>query len=154
MQNKGLHRYGKFIILLIAFIYFPSQHSLAQFSTNIQAQVALSQPLTVKWLYESEFTINLTPATDGERLYLPLASGLLVSLRAADGQLLWKADLGGELSSSPIADENSVYVASETVGEPTTAPRANGALRALRSGRRNHPVDANTSHADSWLSYR
>lgn len=131
MQNKGLRKYGRFFPLLIALIYFPSLYIKAQLNTKIDAQVALSQPLTVKWLYESELTINLTPATDGERLYLPLASGLLVSLRADDGQLLWKADLGGELSSSPIADESSVYVASETVGEPSAAPRANGAIRAL-----------------------
>jgi outer membrane protein assembly factor BamB len=97
----------------------------------VDAQIALSQPLTVKWLYGSELTVNLTPATDGERIYLPLASGLLVSLQVADGQLFWKADLGGELSSSPVADERSVYVASETVGEQGAAPRANGALRAL-----------------------
>ena len=131
MQGKGLYQNGKIILLLIILIYFPSLQIQAQFNTKIDAQVALSQPLTIKWLYESEFTINLTPATDGERIYLPLASGLLVSLRAADGQLLWKADLGGELSSSPIADESGVYVASEAVGEQGTAPRANGALRAL-----------------------
>lgn len=131
MQDKGLYKRGKMLILLVALVYFPSLHIHAQVNARIAAQVALSQPLTVKWLYESELTINLTPATDGERIYLPLAAGLLVSLRAADGQLLWKADLGGELSSSPIADESGVYVASETVGEQGTAPRANGALRAL-----------------------
>lgn len=131
MKDKGIYKRGKILILSISLLCFSSPHTLAQFNTQIDAQVALSQPLTVKWLYESELTINLTPATDGERIYLPLASGLLVSLRAADGQLLWKADLGGELSSSPIADENSVFVASEAVGEQGTAPRANGALRSL-----------------------
>jgi outer membrane protein assembly factor BamB len=131
MQDKGIYRRWKIVILLIALIYFPSLYTYAQFTAKIDAQVALSQPLTVKWLYESELTINLTPATDGERLYLPLASGLLVSLRAVDGQLLWKTDLGGELSASPIADDNSVYIASETVGAQGTALHANGALRAL-----------------------
>ena len=131
MQSKGIYILSKIIILLITLTYFPSLYSYAQLTTKIDSQVALSQPLTVKWLYESEMTINLTPATDGERIYLPLASGMLVSLRAADGQLLWKTDLGGELSASPIADESSVYVASETVGDAGTAPHANGALRAL-----------------------
>jgi eukaryotic-like serine/threonine-protein kinase len=130
MQNKGIYKRGK-IILLIVLIYFPSLCIHAQFPTRIDAQVALSQPLTVKWLYESELTINLTPATDGERIYLPLAAGILVSLRADDGQFLWKTDLGGELSSSPTADETSVYIASETIGDEGSAPRANGALRAL-----------------------
>lgn len=128
MLNQGTH--NRSIILLIALTLFPSLYGFAQTAQADGHQPALSQPLTIKWLYESELTINLTPATDGERIYLPLASGQLVSLRAADGQLLWKADLGGELSSSPIADEQSVYVASETVGEGPIN-HASGALRAL-----------------------
>ncbi len=128
MLNKGTH--NKSIILLIALTLFSSLFVCAQTEQADGHQPALSQPLTIKWLYESEFTINLTPATDGERIYLPLASGLLVALRASDGQLLWKADLGGELSSSPIADEQGVYVASETVGEGKPG-HASGALRAL-----------------------
>lgn len=128
MLNKGTH--NRSIILLIALTLFSSLFVYAQTEQADSHQPALSQPLTIKWLYESEFTINLTPATDGERIYLPLASGLLVALRASDGQLLWKADLGGELSSSPIADEQGVYVASETVGEGKPG-HASGALRAL-----------------------
>jgi outer membrane protein assembly factor BamB len=131
MLNIGSDRLCKIIILLIVLTYFPSLHTFAQFVPEIDAQVALSQPLIAKWLYESELTTNLTPATDGERIYLPLASGQLVSLRATDGQLHWKTDLGGELSSSPIADKGSVYVASETFGEQGPALRAHGALRAL-----------------------
>lgn len=96
-------------------------------------QVELSQPLTVHWLYASEQTINLTPATDGERVYLPLTAGVMLSLRAADGRLLWKSDTGGEISASPAADERGVYVASESqtgngAGERKTA---GGVLRAI-----------------------
>jgi len=52
-------------------------------------------------------------------------------LNAYDGQLTWKTDIGGELSSSPAADERGVYVASETGGGLRLPSRANGALRAL-----------------------
>jgi outer membrane protein assembly factor BamB len=128
MLNQGTQ--SRSITYLLVLILFPSLYLYAQAPQGDAHQPALSQPLTVKWLYESEFTINLTPATDGERIYLPLASGVLVSLRASDGQMLWKADLGGELSSSPIADERNVYVASESIGE-TTGSKSNGALRAL-----------------------
>jgi outer membrane protein assembly factor BamB len=131
MRNIGTDRRTKVIIILIALIYSHFSYSYAQTNPAVGAQIELSQPLTVKWLYNSDLTINLTPATDGERIYLPLASGLVVSLLVADGQLLWKADLGGEVSSSPTADERSVYIASETVGGQDTAPRASGALRAL-----------------------
>jgi outer membrane protein assembly factor BamB len=98
--------------------------------TSIQAStdVLLSQPLTVRWRYESAVTLNLTPAFDSERIYLPLAGGTIVALKAKDGQLYWRSDMGGELSASPVADENAIYVASETVGPPNSSA---GALRAL-----------------------
>src|SRR5215510_2933625 len=92
------------------------------------SDVLLSQPLTVRWRYESPVTLNLTPAFDNERIYLPLAGGTIVALKAKDGQLYWRSDMGGELSASPVADESAIYVASETVGQPN-APA--GALRAL-----------------------
>ena len=131
MQNKGKYqRYTLFLLALGLHLFFFSV-STAQVPIQTAAEISLSQPLTLKWLFESEMTINLTPATDGERIYLPLASGLLVSLRADDGQLFWKTELGGELSSSPIADARSVYIASEVSGEQSNLPRARGALRAL-----------------------
>ena len=97
--------------------------------------VTLSQPLTIRWRYDSPFTLNLTPAADVDRIYLPLASGTIVALRARDGQLYWRSEMGGELSASPVADEAAVYVASEMKPD-TTQPvpgerRAMGTLRAL-----------------------
>src|SRR5262245_33332251 len=92
------------------------------------ADVLLSQPLTVRWRYQSDVTLNLTPAFDNERIYLPLAGGTIVALKARDGQLYWRSEMGGELSASPVADENAIYVASETVGQPNATA---GALRAL-----------------------
>lgn len=94
-------------------------------------QLALSQPLTLRWRYATDATVNLTPATDGQRVYLPLAAGQIVSLRAADGQLFWRADIGGEFSASPAADDRGVYIASETGVVQGKAPQAAGALRAL-----------------------
>ena len=94
-------------------------------------EVTLSQPLIIRWRYDSGLSLNLTPAFDAERIYLPLAGGMLVALRAKDGQLLWRSEIGGELSASPTADDEQVYVASET-GSPEKNPRrATGVLRAL-----------------------
>jgi outer membrane protein assembly factor BamB len=91
----------------------------------------LSQPLTVRWRYESPVTLNLTPAFDNERIYLPLAGGTIVALKAKNGQLYWRSDMGGELSASPVADETSIYVASETTVQPNETQKSAGALRAL-----------------------
>jgi outer membrane protein assembly factor BamB len=91
----------------------------------------LSQPLTVRWRYESNVTLNLTPAFDKERIYLPLAGGTLVALKARDGELLWRSEIGGELSASPVADESAIYVASETIAPNGDTRGSSGALRAL-----------------------
>ena len=89
-------------------------------------ELALSQPLTIRWRYDSQLTVNLTPAQEGDRVYLPLAGGTLVSLQAKDGQLNWLAEMGGELSALPVADERGVYVASEIEREAGKA-RGRGA---------------------------
>src|SRR5215510_4214145 len=68
-------------------------------TTGKQNQIALSQPLTIKWRYDSNQTSNLTPAADGSLIYLPLVDGTLVSLNAADGKLAWKAEVGGNFSA-------------------------------------------------------
>ena len=101
---------------------------LANFTSG---DVLLSQPLTVRWRYDSAVTLNLTPAFDTERIYLPLAGGTIVALKAKDGQLFWRSDMGGELSASPVADENAIYVASETVVHANEPQKPAGALRAL-----------------------
>jgi len=94
-----------------------------------QTQTALSQPLIVKWRYESDRTTNLTPASDKNAIYLPLAEGVLIALNSADGKLIWKAETGGEFSASPAADERSVFVPTQYVD--TEQGRVHGTLRAL-----------------------
>ena len=98
---------------------------------KLSVHAVLSQPMTIGWRYDSNQTLNLTPAADEEHLYLPLASGVVVSLNAVNGQLNWRSDMGGELSASPVADEHGVYVASETGKAESGERRATGALRLL-----------------------
>jgi len=109
------------VVLVIAFFI----------AGGANADVLLSQPLTVRWRYESAVTLNLTPAFDNERVYLPLAGGTIVALKAKDGQLYWRAEMGGELSASPVADDSAIYVASETVVQANESRASSGKLRAL-----------------------
>jgi outer membrane protein assembly factor BamB len=111
----------------IAFVFTP----LIEGVKPDEPRMLLSQPLTIRWRYESNTTLNLTPASDSERIYLPLSGGTIVSLKAKDGQLNWRSDMGGELSASPVADESMIYVASETVGAEGEPHTSAGALRAL-----------------------
>src|SRR6266576_4359066 len=119
-----------FLAILLPCLVFSVLRAAEGINSTV-SEVLLSQPLTIRWRYESSITLNLTPAFDRERIYLPLAGGTIVSLKATDGQLYWRSDMGGELSASPVADESMVYVASETVGSDGEAHRSAGALRAL-----------------------
>ena len=94
-----------------------------------QNQIALSQPLIVKWRYQSDQTSNLTPAADKTTVFLPLAAGILIALNAADGKLLWKAEAGGEFSAAPTTDERVVYAATR-YSDPEQK-HVYGTLRAL-----------------------
>ncbi|HEX8140295.1 MAG TPA: PQQ-binding-like beta-propeller repeat protein [Pyrinomonadaceae bacterium] len=122
---------GMVAAILLLFVLWQLNQASPLFPGPAEGRLALSQPLTLRWQYSTDSTINLTPATDGERIYLPLAAGMIVSLRASDGQLLWRTEIGGEFSASPVADDMGVYIASETGVVHGTAPRAAGALRAL-----------------------
>ncbi len=120
----------KKLVLVLFCALFATLASFAIYA-NTNSRVLLSQPLTVRWRYQSNVTLNLTPAFDKERVYLPLAGGTIVALTARDGQLYWRSDMGGELSASPTADESAIYVASETTGTASEPRRSGGALRAL-----------------------
>ena len=98
-------------------------------TTKVEDGPTLSQPLTVAWRYETDQTTELTPAADAHTVFIPLRSGVLVALNAADGKLVWKAEAGGNFSVSPIADERSVFVAQRS-GDPNRKP-ISGTLRAL-----------------------
>jgi len=117
--NRGLKSVAVFLLVFLLL------------AIDASADALLLQPLTVRWRYESPVTLNLTPAFDKERIYLPLAGGTIVALKAKDGQLYWRSDMGGEISASPIADENAIYVASETIVGANESRNSAGALRAL-----------------------
>lgn len=78
----------------------------------------LSRPLGVVWKFETEETVNFTPVLQGESIYLPLQNGEVVALRASDGELNWRAEVGGHISAAPAADEAALYVASESAVAP------------------------------------
>jgi hypothetical protein len=137
LLTRNWERLAVFVATALFVLTTVPPHSLAQVTdkTNAHSQptdkVDFSQPLTISWRYDSNFTLNLTPASDTERIYLPLAGGTVVSLMGGNGQLNWRSEMGGELSASPVADEHAVYVASETGKPETGTRRATGAVRSL-----------------------
>lgn len=106
-----------------------------------QTEPDLSAPLIVRWQFNSRETLNFIPAVSTGRVYLPLAAGIFVCLNSNGGELNWRTELGGEISASPVADANGVYLAS-SIGRQNTPLTSNqierkttsspgGAVRAL-----------------------
>lgn len=121
----------RFILLLIllahAFLPCGPGTSAAQV-----VQATLSRPLHVRWSFEDDKISNITPAVNGEAVYVPLGNGAVVSLRRESGELFWRSELGGVITSTPSADSRGVYLASEI--PPSGGSKylqATGVLRAL-----------------------
>jgi eukaryotic-like serine/threonine-protein kinase len=122
---------GSAVLVLILILANINVSVAGFFRESAPPKFSLAQALTVRWRYASSATLNLTPAADTERIYLPLAAGTIVSLGASDGQLYWKSDVGGEFSASPAADAKALYVASEATGAGGENHPGKGSLRAL-----------------------
>ncbi|HEY9404839.1 MAG TPA: PQQ-binding-like beta-propeller repeat protein [Pyrinomonadaceae bacterium] len=115
------------------FLFSPSIQSKPYGVTASEKGLALSSPLTARWQFDSKNITSLSPTSNNGRLYLPLTSGEIVSLDVSNGQLLWRTEIGGDFSASPIADERGVYLASRN-GDPDNSGqilRSTGAIRAL-----------------------
>jgi outer membrane protein assembly factor BamB len=127
----GLIAQALLSIVLVSSFAYPFQTPPRQANPGVKAGLSLSQPLVVRWRYSSDAVLNLTPAIDRDRIYMPLAGGTIVSLRADDGQLHWKSEIGGEFTASPAADSHAVYVASESLPAAPSGQAGKGAIRAL-----------------------
>lgn len=132
--NKYQSPWSILSLLLPLLFLFPIKLYGVPFSIpTLEKNLIFSSPLTVRWQFDSSNTISLSPASSNSYIYLPLTSGEIVSLKAPDGQLVWRAEIGGDFSASPIADERGVYIASRT-GETTNSSqvlRSTGAIRVL-----------------------
>src|SRR5207247_1873532 len=112
---RGMVGLGTIFLAFAILLPLGSAQTIEKDSAHVKSNEAVdfSQPLTHHWRYESSQTLNLTPAVDDQRIYVPLAGGTVVSLVGATGLLNWRSEMGGELSASPVADQRGVYVASE-----------------------------------------
>lgn len=120
-------------LVLVLLVFSPDVRSTSQDDKGSEKGLALSSPLTVRWQFDSKNTTSLSPTSNNGRLYLPLTLGEIVSLNVSNGQLVWRTEIGGDFSASPIADERGVYLASRS-DDPANSRqilRSTGAIRAL-----------------------
>jgi outer membrane protein assembly factor BamB len=84
------------------------------------------QPFARAWRYETPAMTNIHAAADTGIVAVPLADGRVVALDPDDGNLLWSADFGGQISAPPLVTTSAVYVATARQGTETQ-----GVLRAV-----------------------
>jgi outer membrane protein assembly factor BamB len=122
-----------YLLLPLLLLYSPKVYSIPFDYSPVEKGLIFSSPLTIRWRFDSPNSITLSPASSKSHIYLPLSGGEIVSLNATDGQLIWRTEIGGDFSASPIADERGVYLASRA-GDATNQKqllRSTGAIRAL-----------------------
>lgn len=126
-------RGGLYMLFLLFFLLPTKAQGISRSISTFGKGLIFSSPLTVRWQYDSQNTITLSPASSNNYIYLPLSAGEIVSLTASDGQLVWRAEIGGDFSASPIADERGVYIASKAgeIANSSQVLRSTGAIRAL-----------------------
>ncbi|HEY58866.1 MAG TPA: PQQ-binding-like beta-propeller repeat protein [Anaerolineae bacterium] len=83
---------------------------------------ALSLDGQRRWTFHSDRALWATPATDGQRLYLPAMDHRLYALNPDDGQVLWQTDLGGAMVSAPALAKGVLYLG--TFADKVVAVRA------------------------------
>ncbi len=86
----------------------------------------VAQPFARVWRYETAALTNVSAAADAGIVVIPLADGRIVALDPKDGNLLWSADFGGQISAPPLVSTTAVYIASARA-----ASESQGVLRAL-----------------------
>jgi outer membrane protein assembly factor BamB len=84
------------------------------------------QPYARVWRYETAAMTGLRAGADEGIVVVPLADGRLVALDPNDGDLLWSADFGGQVSAPPLVTSTAVYVAIARQGSDSQ-----GVLRAV-----------------------
>jgi len=129
-KSKSSLNYARFIVcIILGCLTVPLSSAGKSGKSTRDGGPVLSQPLSIAWRYQTDQTTDFTPATDAQTVFVPLNTGVLMSLNASDGKLNWKAEAGGPFSTIPVVDDRSVFVA-QRYGDPTKELKG-GTLRAL-----------------------
>lgn len=110
------------LLAVAIFLLFP----LATFGQLDQ----LNQPLTLRWRVEQLEGSGVSGENGSDRVYVVGNSGAVYAVRLSDGEMLWRADLGGEIATPPLASQSGLYLASESSAVKTPSEKL-GQLRQL-----------------------
>jgi outer membrane protein assembly factor BamB len=89
----------------------------------------LALPFKRSWQYLTDGVAPISATLDGERVYLPLVDGRLISLDRETGSLLWSSEPGGMITAPIAVSEKAAYVATRKVSQDGS--ESGGRLQAL-----------------------
>lgn len=84
------------------------------YHNNQESALKLSQPLSMLWNFDSGETLIASPAYNLQAAFLVLEKGNIVALGLQDGAVRWRTAIGGTSVFKPVADEQGVYVFTQT----------------------------------------
>ena len=91
-----------------------------------RSMYALDSTGELQWTFGSAEALWAKPATDGEALYVPSMDHILYAVDAANGDLIWKQDMGGTIVGRPALDENGTLYVGTFGAEVIAVDSANG----------------------------
>lgn len=92
------------LLILLLSLY---QSSPAQDKKAVADSSAVIQQC---WQFNTAEQISVKPTVHNEKVFLPLANGNLLALNSANGETLWRTELGGEIVGQITANGSTVFV--------------------------------------------
>lgn len=116
-QSSGRVLLKTFLAALCFVLLFQSNtHANKQlpYHNKQDSALKLSQPLSMLWNFDSGESLIASPAYNHQAAFLVLDKGNIVALSLQDGTVRWRTAIGGTSSLKPVADEQAVYVVTQT----------------------------------------
>ena len=104
---------------------------------------ALNNQGSLKWKFQADQALWSQPVTDGKTIYQGSLGHKVFAIDAESGNLIWSADLGGALVSTPYLDDQGVLYAGTLGGEVLAIESTTGKIMwkaAVDSGVWSSPV--------------
>ena len=98
------------------------QHDMARSGfTGSSSGIAQSNvgQLTLNWVYHDTISVIASPIVVAGTVYVADEAGWLTALKAADGTVLWRRNLGGKTEMTPTIADGMLFIGVHNEGAPS-----------------------------------
>jgi outer membrane protein assembly factor BamB len=128
LANKRLSRF----VALIGMVLFLQAETLV---AQVRSQDALlDKPVVAMWQTPVAGMNKFTPVYFENTIYAASNDATISAIGKLTGEQVWRTEVGGEISTSLVADDKGVYVATRkliNIGNEARVERIDGSLRCL-----------------------